>query len=218
MNTQTGKLILINGASSAGKTSTVRALQNLLDEFYLCLGINSFWQAMPAKQLDIHTATPDYYRHRQYQQGGLAHFEIIPGPKIDQCMMTSYHAIAAYLAAGVNVVSEQLFWKPEWFAAALSAFCPYHVFYVGLHVSDEEGARREQMRSKSYDGNALEAVRHEGWNRCSAIATHKNMSYDYEIDNSELSIEETAKQIYSAFVDSEKPQAFRQLYETWPKY
>ncbi len=66
------------------------------------------------------------------------YFEIIPGPKLDQCMITSYQAIATYLAAGVNIVSEQLFWKPEWFAAALNALHQYHVFYVGLHVSIEE--------------------------------------------------------------------------------
>ncbi len=73
-------------------------------------------------------------------------------------------------------------------------------------------ARCEKLLNQSYAGNSLEVIRPEGWNRGSAIATHKNMIYDYEIDNSELSVEQTAKHIYRAFVDCKQPRAFQKLY------
>jgi len=44
-----GKIILLNGCSSAGKTSLVKEIQNLSDEFWLTFGIDDLLDAMPDK-------------------------------------------------------------------------------------------------------------------------------------------------------------------------
>lgn len=46
-----GKIILLNGASSAGKTSIVQALQPILDEAYLEAGIDKFLFMLPTDYL-----------------------------------------------------------------------------------------------------------------------------------------------------------------------
>ncbi len=46
-----GKIILLNGASSAGKSSIVRALQTILDEAYLEAGIDKFLFMLPTDYL-----------------------------------------------------------------------------------------------------------------------------------------------------------------------
>jgi chloramphenicol 3-O phosphotransferase len=43
------KIIFLNGCSSAGKTSLVKEIQNLSDEFWLTFGIDSIIDAMPDK-------------------------------------------------------------------------------------------------------------------------------------------------------------------------
>src|SRR3954468_20306969 len=43
------KVIFLNGPSSAGKTSLVKAIQHLSDEFWLTFGIDSIIDAMPGK-------------------------------------------------------------------------------------------------------------------------------------------------------------------------
>jgi chloramphenicol 3-O phosphotransferase len=44
-----GKIILLNGCSSAGKTSLVKEIQNLSDEPWLTFGIDTVIDAMPNK-------------------------------------------------------------------------------------------------------------------------------------------------------------------------
>ncbi|REO54295.1 phosphotransferase-like protein, partial [Mycobacterium tuberculosis] len=48
-----GKLILLNGGSSAGKTSLALAFQDLAAECWMHIGIDLFWFALPPEQLDL---------------------------------------------------------------------------------------------------------------------------------------------------------------------
>lgn len=81
----------------------------------------------------------------------------------------------------------------------------YEVTFIGVHVSDGEGARREQAR-----GN-----RFAGWNRGSARAAHTNAEhcYDLQIDTTSDSPEACASKIKTAFDAGLRPQAFASLRE-----
>ncbi len=213
---KTGKLIILNGSSSCGKTSTCRALQDILEEQFVLLGLDVYSQATPPKQNNMSTIEPSYFSARKYIQDNLEYYDIATGPLLDKVIFTSYHSIAAYLDAGINVVSDQLFWSPKWFRAALDTFIPYFVFYVGMFVSDEEGVRRELLRSNNAGADDIVGNgRPGGWNRTSAIATHNNMIYDFSIDNTHLSIQETAQQIKTAYQATPNPMAWKTLYQTF---
>lgn len=47
-----GNIIILNGTSSSGKTSLVRALQNVLDEPYLEAGIDKFIFMLPGRYIE----------------------------------------------------------------------------------------------------------------------------------------------------------------------
>jgi len=47
-----GKIVIINGTSSSGKTSIVHALQNILLEPYLEAGIDKLIWMLPERYLD----------------------------------------------------------------------------------------------------------------------------------------------------------------------
>jgi chloramphenicol 3-O phosphotransferase len=146
----------------------------------------------------------------------LEYYDIATGPLLDRVIFASYRSIAAYLNAGINVVSDQLFWSPKWFRSALDTFIPYFVFYVGMFVSDEEGVRRELQRSSNAGSDDIVGNgRPGGWNRTSAIMTHDDMIYDFSIDNTHLSIEETAQKIKKAYDMTLTPQAWKTLYQTY---
>lgn len=44
-----GKIVFLNGTSSAGKTTLAKALQASLDEPYLCMGIDHFLSSVPQR-------------------------------------------------------------------------------------------------------------------------------------------------------------------------
>src|SRR5213082_3349421 len=47
------KIIFLNGCSSAGKTSLVKALQHLSEDFWLTFGIDDIIDAMPRKYIGV---------------------------------------------------------------------------------------------------------------------------------------------------------------------
>jgi chloramphenicol 3-O-phosphotransferase len=48
----TGRIVLLNGTSSSGKTTLVRALQDLLPDPWIEIGIDRFVFALPRRYLD----------------------------------------------------------------------------------------------------------------------------------------------------------------------
>ena len=206
-----GQLIIINGASSSGKTSTCRAMQDKFDKLHVLLGLDCFSQITPPKQNNMQTIEPSFFTAKKYQKNGLDYFDITTGPLLNDVIYTSYKAISMYLEEGINVISDQLFWSSEWFQNALHIFNPYNVFFVGLHVSEQEGARREQLRGEGNPYDIIENGRLDGWNRSSAAVTHANMIYDFEIDSTNLSVQDTAEQIIVAYKSTPNPTAFKTL-------
>jgi chloramphenicol 3-O phosphotransferase len=198
-----GRLILLNGGSSAGKTSLGKALQDLMQDPWMLLGIDVFWMALPPRQLDLDRVEPACMKWHMETRGGRKHFVIEPGELLDRAMYARYRATAAYLDAGLNVIADEVLWKPEWLEVALGVFEPYSVTFVGVHVEDAEGARRERERGD----------RHAGWNRGSAWCAHKNARgvYDLEIDTTHDSPAECARKVKDALDAGLTPAAFGKL-------
>ncbi|AXN44022.1 Chloramphenicol 3-O phosphotransferase [Mycobacterium marinum] len=197
-----GKLILLNGGSSAGKTSLALAFQDLAAECWMHLGIDVFWKALPPKQLDLARVWPQYYTWESVVEAdGLDWFTVHPGPILDQAMHARYHAIRAYLDNGMNVVADDVIWKREWLIDALQIFEGVQVWMVGVHVSDEEGARREEERGDRY----------AGWNRGSARAAHRDAEYDFELDTTASPVRELARELYETYQACPQPTAFDRL-------
>jgi chloramphenicol 3-O phosphotransferase len=197
-----GKLIILNGGSSAGKTSLACAFQDLAAECWMHLGIDLFWFALPPEQLDLARVRPEYYTWDSVVEAdGREWFTIHPGPLLDKAMHARHRAIRAYLDYGMNVIADDVIWKREWLVDALRTFDGCRVWMVGVHVSDEEGARREEER----------ADRHPGWNRGSARAAHADTEYDFELDTTATPAPVLARQLHERYLACREPTAFNRL-------
>jgi len=197
-----GRVIILNGGSSAGKTTLGKTLQDLLlPEPYLLLGIDAFWFALPPRQLNLETVDPGYYKWASTVENGLAYFRIIPGPILDQAMRARYRAIAQFLDEGLNVIADDVIWKREWLLDALEILAPYRVFMVGVFVSDAEGARREVVRGD----------RHPGWDRGSARYAHHDAIYDLTVDTTTMTPEQEAARVKAALDSRPQGDAFNEM-------
>ncbi|AFE13812.1 hypothetical protein MRGA423_16485 [Mycobacterium tuberculosis RGTB423] len=126
-----GKLILLNGGSSAGKTSLALAFQDLAAECWMHIGIDLFWFALPPEQLDLARVRPEYYTwDSAVEADGLEWFTVHPGPILDLAMHSRYRAIRAYLDNGMNVIADDVIWTREWLVDALRVFEGCRVWMV----------------------------------------------------------------------------------------
>ncbi|GAB3032198.1 hypothetical protein MBOU_12670 [Mycobacterium bourgelatii] len=115
--------------------------------------------------------------------------------------MAGFVYIRAFLDEGINVIADDLIWTRDWLLDLLRVFTGYQVWLVGVHVSDEEGARREAAR-----GNRLAGV-----NRGSARAAHAHTEYDFEIDTTDVPMPELARQLHDRYESCRQPAAFARL-------
>jgi chloramphenicol 3-O phosphotransferase len=171
---KSGRVIIINGGSSTGKTTMALEFQEIMYEPYFLLGIDSFWVTMPEKEIDLERVTPRYYKWCQEEtEEGQRYYRILPGQFLNEIMLARYKSMAAYLDRGLNVVADEVFWSRDWLLESLRVFKPYECFYVGLFCEDQELLSREIQRGDRYIG----------WARGSQIYCHKDALYDLRIDN-----------------------------------
>ncbi len=203
-----GRVIILNGGSSTGKTSLVKALQDaFLPEPYLALGIDVFWMAMPDKELDLDRVDPQYYTWVKEYKDDEPYLRIVPGPILDQMMSARYKAIAAYLKDGLNVVADDVVWKRLWLEESLKALEGLDAFFVGVFCDERVIAHREILRGD----------RRTGWGRGSQLYAHKDAIYDITIDTSLQSSQECAAKIKNAIEGGLKPTAAQKMREAFSR-
>jgi chloramphenicol 3-O phosphotransferase len=184
---KTGKIILINGTSSSGKTSIVHALQNLLEEAYLEAGIDKFIFMLPERYLE---------RPLWDDVLGLASRAGVAGHDLVKGM---HQAIRALSLAGVNVIADHVLVEPAWAQECASLFADLPAYLIGVQCPLEVLEARERSRKNRTLGQA----------RLQFAVIHKAACYDLMVDTSVLSPMDCARQIQDRL--SASPQAFKKM-------
>ena len=177
-----GKIILLNGASSAGKSSIVTALQNTLDEAYLEAGIDKFLFMLPHDYLMKPHLWHQVIGYEKRDNG-----DLLPtvGWHGHQLMRGMHRSIAALASVGNNVVADHVLLDKSWLADCLDIFAGYEVLFVGVQCPIEVLAAREKGRGDRTLGQASGQ----------AGLIHQGCVYDLEVDTSQLSAAGCAEQI-----------------------
>jgi chloramphenicol 3-O phosphotransferase len=174
-----GKIILLNGASSSGKSTLAQALQAQLPL--------PFWH---------------------YSIDHLIAAKVLPGARIDsgefpwanlrQQFFEGFHrSIPALAAAGNNLVVEHIVETEAWMHRLLHLLGGFDVFFVGVHCPLEELERRERLRGNRRIGEA----------RADFAVTHTFGSYDFECSATN-GVDRVAPQVTAAWVARGPSSAF----------
>jgi chloramphenicol 3-O phosphotransferase len=176
-----GQVIVLNGASSSGKTSIAHALQAMIEEpcLHLCIDdyLGAFQRDLWQRQEVVRPRWPNIIR--------------------------GFHAAGAGIARAGNLVilDDVLEEEPPWEEHLVELFEGLEVFFVGVHCPLDELERRERQRKERRPGLA----------RLQYEQVHARALYDIDVDTSELSPEACAARILACWRAPQRALAFERL-------
>jgi chloramphenicol 3-O phosphotransferase len=192
------RVVFINGASSAGKTSIGRALQDLTEEPFMLLGLDTCFAMVPPRWAG---GPEGPMRHLGFAYETMPADEGHPMIKITYGevglrMMTGFHRGATELVrAGNSIIIDEMLLdrrvRDDW----LEVLTPWQPLLVGVFCTDDELARRETTR-----GNR------PGLARWSARQAHNGMRYDITIDTTHASADTAAAEIAKTLHETNQRQ------------
>src|SRR5499426_238130 len=145
-----GKVILINGASSAGKSTLARSLQQTLPEPFLHWSFDHLRESNALPMARIRNGELDWAAMRPAVFDGF------------------HRSLSAFATAGNNLIVDHIIEQEQWLADLVRLLSRVDVFFVGVHCSLPELERREQQR-----GN-----RRPGESRRDFVSVHRFAEYD----------------------------------------
>ncbi len=196
-----GKIILLNGTSSAGKTTLAHALQERFSDAWLHVALDQFRDGLPAK-----------YRGLNAPEGstgelGLnvvpvaaSHTEIRFGRQGKKMLRGMRRAIRALVECGNNVIIDDVILEPEFLDDYLQVFTGLEVIFVGVKCPIDVISQREAARPGRFPGTALGHFK----------VCHAHERYDVVVDTSVQSPGACAAQV-EKFLEEETAQAFTEV-------
>lgn len=200
----TGKLIFLNGTSSAGKTTLAMALQSRLAEPWLHLALDQFRDGMPPayRGLNSPEGSPGCQGLNvvPVRQAG----EIMTDIQFGQMGLTLLggmrRAMAAMAEAGNNVIIDDILMQPDFLLDYLEVMQALPLYFVGVRCDLATVNAREARRPGRFPGTA--SYQHS--------RVHAHEDYDVEVNTARFSPAECAEKV-AGFVESREPGAFRRL-------
>lgn len=179
-----GRIILLNGASSSGKSSLARAIQARIDTPFWHISIDHLRDSGVLPTARIKSGEFDW---RAMREAFFLGFE---------------RSLLAYVEAGNDLIVEHIMESEVWLLRLADTLAGHDVFFVGVHCPLEELERRERERGDRPIGDA----------RRDFHRIHSYCLYDLEI-HAMQDREINADAVIAAWYGRSKPTAFEQLRE-----
>ena len=152
-----GRVIVLNGASSSGKSTLAKALQARLEGPWLGVGIDTVVFALPKAYLDL-PLWGEVFRYVPRARVG-APFRIETG-ELGRRLVRGLHRMVAALAdEGHDVIVDHVLLEPDWLPDLAARLDGHEVLVVGVRCPLEVLVERERERRDRTIGQA--AAQHD---------------------------------------------------------
>lgn len=158
-------VILLNGSTSAGKSSIARGLLAALPEPYLHVGVDTIFPWLPPAW----DGTPEGIQLTPLPDGSIP---VVLGPGGAKLLRGWRRMVAVGVAAGLRFVVDEVLLEPVALPDWREVLASRDLFFVGVRCDLAELQRREIARGDRGVGQAL--AQHE--------AVHSYGPYDFEVD------------------------------------
>ena len=158
-----------------------RAVQELSEEPWLRLGIDTFWNAINERWMEHGPRSEEGFRW-------LPDATIVPGPVGERLAAGMRAAIGACARQGNNVLVDDVFIDPAWLEGWRSELTDLSWLLVGVFAPLEVLEQRERARGNRIMGEARRQV----------DSIHAGISYDLTLDTATHSPEQCARAVIAA--------------------
>jgi chloramphenicol 3-O phosphotransferase len=188
VETETGQIIILNGAPRSGKSSILGVIQETFDGVWMNLGVDLFMQMTPKKYHPSIGLRPGEEQHPVYA--------LVP-----PLYAAMFEAVAAMSRAGMNVVVDVGMYRPEVVSDCARRLEGLPVLFVGVRCPIDEVMRR---REATWGRDERVTRAGEVWTKGDPIPepvmrwqeqVHGGWTYDLEVDTSILDPGECAAAI-----------------------
>lgn len=181
-------VIVLCGASCSGKTSLAKAIQEVMEEPYLHVGLDHFEAMQPVRQ------------------GQRVHVLYGQGISLPDLLPVFHQCVASFAESGVGVIMEHIFLYPRWLRDAVNRLVSMDVLFVGVHCPPEELARREAARERRDPSSGQARWQHQApaWLR-------EQDPFALVVDTTGASSEDLAARIRQWLAEGPAPTAFQRL-------
>lgn len=199
-----GRIIFLNGSSSAGKTTLAIMLQQLLDVPYQHIALDQFRDGMPGKFRGLNSppGTPGELGLNvvPVEKDGERVTEIRFGAHGEQILRGMRRAIAAFAREGNNVIIDDILFKKEYLLNYAAVLDGLEAWFIGVRCSLAVVNERETKRIGRFPGTATSHY-HE-------VHAH-DAGYDLEVDTTSSTPRECVERIIERL--NNPPIVLRQL-------
>lgn len=179
------KIIVLNGVSSAGKTTLAKAIQARSSRPVLRVAMDTFLEMMPAR----------FANHAQaFAFDAVAEVDppetsVMTGPFGTALMQGMRRSVAALADEGLDLVVDDVMLDPGDEADYRHALAAHELRFVAVRCTIETAEARERARGDRYIGQA----------RWQYSRVHKGVSYDLEIETDHATAEQLAPKVIETF-------------------
>ena len=182
-----GRIVLLNGTSSSGKTTLVKALQAILPEPWLEIGIDRFVFALPKRYLD-QPLWSEVFRYVRPDGAPDGPFRIETGQLGRRLVAGMHRTVAALAGAGLDVIVDHVLLEDAWLEECRRLWAGFDVLVVGVRCPLDVILERERTRRDRTIGQA----------EAQFAVVHRDRTYDVEVNTFESTPEQAARQIAEA--------------------
>ncbi len=194
-----GRVVLLTGPSSSGKSTIARHLQDALPEPFLVLGVDTFVSMVP-RRLKGPDATEGFRWVAETAEEGGAHTRVVRGEYGDRVIEAMQAALVAMARAGLNLIVEDVIADRAKLDGYLRALDGVDVTFFRLDAPLEILDERERQRPDRVRGTA----------RGTRMDVARADAYDLVLDTSAVEPTDAAVQLAAA-MRTPHPRAFDRL-------
>jgi len=198
------KIIVINGSSSAGKTSIIKQMQQMYKSPLLTIGIDLLWEIMPPQYANTGTKAEEGFLFLEtYDDQKRPVITIKLGQCAQQLCQQLPDLIKSLALTGYDIIVDEAFINETISHCYAKILKDYNAYFIGVFCDLAELERREKSRGDREIGLARGQVNN---------AQKYTSCYDFTIDTTNTSTHECVRQIITYVENNPKPVGFQKLY------